>query len=115
MANATRMVESGSYLWNAGIFLFAVKGILDGFKEHAPDMLAPCQQSVTEAKPDLGFLRLAPEPWAALDDISIDYAVMEQTKSAVVIPMDVGWSDVGSWSSLWEVSEKDEEGNEHSG
>ncbi len=110
MANATRMVEAGTYLWNAGIFLFAVAGILDGFKAHAPGMLAPCQQSVDEAKPDLGFLRLAPEPWAALDDISIDYAVMERAQNLSVVPFGGSWSDLGGWDAVWRESGGDADG-----
>ena len=107
---AARMMAEGGYLWNAGIFLFSVTAILKGFETHAKDMVAPCQEALSEAKPDLGFLRLAPEPWAKLRDISIDYAVMEQADNLSVVPFDGGWSDLGGWDAVWRESAPDENG-----
>jgi len=107
---ATKMLDAGNYLWNAGIFLFAVKDILAGYKAHAPSMMAPCERAVAEAEADLGFLRLAPEPWAEIEDISIDYAVMERAENLSVVPFDGGWSDLGGWDAVWRESAPDENG-----
>jgi mannose-1-phosphate guanylyltransferase / mannose-6-phosphate isomerase len=108
--SATDMLAAGNYLWNGGIFLFAVSDILQGFQDHAPNLLADCRQSVTDAKADLGFLRLAPEPWARIEDISIDYAVMERAQNLSVVPFDGGWSDLGGWDAVWRESEGDADG-----
>lgn len=109
-ASAEKMLSAGNYLWNGGIFLFAVRDILAGFQQHAPALLEPCQRSVAEAKPDLGFLRLAPEPWAKIEDISIDYAVMERAQNLSVVPFDGGWSDLGGWDAVWRESNADDSG-----
>jgi mannose-1-phosphate guanylyltransferase / mannose-6-phosphate isomerase len=109
-ASAADMLAAGNYLWNGGIFLFAVSDILQGFQDHAPNLLADCRQSVTDAKPDLGFLRLAPEPWARIEDISIDYAVMERAQNLSVVPFDGGWSDLGGWDAVWRESDSDTDG-----
>jgi mannose-1-phosphate guanylyltransferase / mannose-6-phosphate isomerase len=108
--SAADMLAAGNYLWNGGIFLFAVSDILQGFQDHAPNLLADCRQSVTDAKPDLGFLRLAPEPWAKIEDISIDYAVMERAQNLSVVPFDGGWSDLGGWDAVWRESEGNSDG-----
>ncbi|MCL4170343.1 UNVERIFIED_CONTAM: hypothetical protein GTU68_012123, partial [Idotea baltica] len=110
MARATEMLAAGNYLWNAGIFLFSVKTILAAFRAHAPDLMVPVQAAVDEGKPDLGFLRLAPEPWAQADDISIDYAVMERADNLSVVPFAAGWSDLGGWDAVWRESGPDERG-----
>ena len=94
-ARAAQMVDAGTYLWNAGIFLFSVKTILAAFDAHAPDLMAPVREAVDQGKPDLGFLRLDPAAWAKADDISIDYAVMEQAENLSVVPFAAGWSDLG--------------------
>ncbi|MCA8869524.1 MAG: mannose-1-phosphate guanylyltransferase/mannose-6-phosphate isomerase [Rhodobacteraceae bacterium] len=109
-ANAERMLTAGCYLWNAGIFLFSVQCIVEGFTKHAADMLEPCQQAVAEARADLGFLRLAAEPWARLRDVSIDYAVMEHAHNLSVVPFDGGWSDLGGWDAVWRESTGDQAG-----
>ncbi|MFT5005895.1 MAG: mannose-1-phosphate guanylyltransferase/mannose-6-phosphate isomerase [Paracoccaceae bacterium] len=108
--NAAKMLAAGNYLWNGGIFLFAVKDIIKAFKKHASGMLADCAASVSQAKPDLGFLRLAPEPWAKIEDISIDYAVMERAANLSVVPFDGGWSDLGGWDAVWRESDGDANG-----
>lgn len=112
---AARMLAAGTYLWNAGIFLFSVQTILAAFRAHAPDLIDPVQQAVTDGKPDLGFLRLAPEPWAKAKDISIDYAVMEQADNLSVVPFSAGWSDLGGWDSVWRETEQDARGVATSG
>lgn len=80
-------------------------------EQHCPQMVAQCKQALQLAQDDLDFIRLDPDAFAACPDDSIDYAVMEKTANAVVMPLDASWSDVGSWSALWEVSEKDAQGN----
>ncbi|MBR9650075.1 mannose-1-phosphate guanylyltransferase/mannose-6-phosphate isomerase [Thalassovita aquimarina] len=107
---AEEMVQAGTYLWNAGIFLFSVKAILEAFRSHAPGLIAPVTEAVEQGKPDLGFLRLAPEPWAEAEDISIDYAVMERADNLSVVPFASDWSDLGGWDAVWRASLRDESG-----
>ncbi|PRY75992.1 mannose-1-phosphate guanylyltransferase/mannose-1-phosphate guanylyltransferase/mannose-6-phosphate isomerase [Yoonia maritima] len=103
--DAATMMAEGCYLWNAGIFLFSVQTILDTYRANAPDMYAAVNTAVNEAKPDLGFLRLAPEPWAAAPSISIDYAVMEKASNLSVVPYGGRWSDLGDWAAVWRETE----------
>ncbi len=110
-ARAAEMLESGRHLWNAGIFLFSVRAILAGFETHAPELLAPVRRAVAEARPDLGFLRLAPGPWAEAGEISIDYAVMERAENLAVVPFAAGWSDLGDWAAVWREAGPDAAGN----
>lgn len=107
---AQKLVESGTHLWNAGIFVFSVKTIIAAFKTHAPALMEPVTTSVTSAKPDLGFLRLDPAAWARAEDISIDYAVMEHHKNLAVVPFDGAWSDLGGWDAVWRDSPQDARG-----
>jgi len=109
-ARAEEMVQAGSYLWNAGIFLFSVRTILDAFRAHAPDLIAPVQAAVDQGQPDLGFFRLAPGPWGGADDISIDYAVMERADNLSVVPFAAGWSDLGGWDAVWRETARDGRG-----
>ena len=113
--NAEKMVASGRFLWNAGIFLFSVKTILDAFRTHAPELVPPVSDAVKEGKPDLGFLRLDPDAWSKADDISIDYAVMERASNLTVVPFSAGWSDLGGWDAVWRESDRDESGVATSG
>lgn len=115
LKNAEAMVAEGSYLWNSGIFLFAVQDILKAFENHASDLVAPVRTAVEQAQTDLGFLRLDPEAWATVEDISIDYAVMEKAGNLSVVPYAAGWSDVGSWSAVQELSNPDADGVATSG
>ena len=112
---AQEMLAAGNYLWNAGIFLFSVPTILAAFRAHAPDLIDPVQKAVDQARPDLGFLRLAPEPWAGADDISIDYAVMERAENLSVVPFAHGWSDLGGWDAVWREADRDARGVATSG
>lgn len=100
-ATAETMLKGGQHLWNAGIFLFSVKSLIAAFKAHAPGMLTQVSKAVEEAEQDLGFTRLAPEPWGHVEDISIDYAVMEKAENLSVVPYGGAWSDLGGWDAVW--------------
>jgi mannose-1-phosphate guanylyltransferase/mannose-6-phosphate isomerase len=110
-ATAARYLAEGGYDWNAGIFMFRADRILDEMRVHCPEIAARATEAVTKAARDLDFLRLDAQAFAACPSDSIDYAVMEHTSEAAVVPVDMGWSDIGSWSALWEVGTKDEDGN----
>jgi mannose-1-phosphate guanylyltransferase len=103
--------SSDDYYWNSGMFLFRASNYLEELKKFRPDILEQCQGSVMDVKTDLDFLRIDKDMFQSCPAESVDYAVMEKTLHAVVVPMDAGWSDIGSWSSLWDISEKDGEGN----
>ncbi|MBV0891658.1 mannose-1-phosphate guanylyltransferase/mannose-6-phosphate isomerase [Paracoccus sp. Z118] len=100
-ASAENMLAQGNFLWNAGIFLFCARDMIEAFRRHAPEYLQPVQQALDEAQHDLGFLRLAPEPWQGLRDQSIDYAVMEKTDNLSVVRFTDHWSDLGGWDAIW--------------
>ena len=110
-ARAAEMVASGAHLWNAGIFLFRAGDMIAAFEANAPDLLAPCRAALDGAEEDLGFLRLAPEPYGEARAISIDYAVMEKADAISAVPVTAGWSDLGSWSSLHAALAQDADGN----
>ena len=114
-ATAEQYLASGEYFWNSGMFLFRASRFLEELGRHAPDMLEQCRQAVASARRDSDFLRLDRAAFEASPSDSIDYAVMEKTAHAAVLPIDVGWSDVGSFSALWEVAERDGDGNAHHG
>ena len=109
-ARAEEMLADGRYLWNAGIFLMSVKTALAAFETHAGHLVGPVRRSVAEATGDLGFLRLAAEPWAKAEAISIDYAVMERAPNLQVVPFGEDWSDLGDWDSVWRESGPDADG-----
>ena len=112
--NATRAAEylaSGEYLWNSGMFMFRAQRYLEELGRFAPAMLTECRAALAGAESDLDFTRLAAEPFARCPSDSIDYAVMEKTRDAVVVPLTAGWSDVGSWSALHESLAPDAAGN----
>ena len=108
---AEKYIISGDYLWNSGMFLFRASRYLDELKKFRPDIFEACKASTIEIKTDLDFLRVNKEKFISCPANSVDYAVMEKTADAVVFPMEVGWCDIGSWSSLWDISEKDINGN----
>ena len=114
-AKAESFLASGDYFWNSGMFLFSPRAYLAELANHAPELLAKVRTALAQGRRDLDFLRLDREAFAAAQSISIDYAVMERTAKAAVVPADIGWSDVGSWSMLWERGEKDSAGNVTSG
>ncbi|MEJ8562557.1 mannose-1-phosphate guanylyltransferase/mannose-6-phosphate isomerase [Yoonia sp. GPGPB17] len=104
-------LKAGGYLWNSGIFLFRASRYLAALEAHRPDVLTACRAAFAGKVGDLDFLRFDTEAFLACPDVSIDYAVMERTNDAVVIPIDPGWSDIGSWAALWAASERDADGN----
>lgn len=109
-ATAESLLSGGMHLWNAGIFLFSTTAVLDGFERHAPQTLAAVRASVSAAESDLGFTRLAPEPWTGLESISIDYALMEKAENLTVLPFGGAWSDLGGWDAIWRESDPDDQG-----
>ncbi|MEO0422229.1 MAG: mannose-1-phosphate guanylyltransferase/mannose-6-phosphate isomerase [Pseudomonadota bacterium] len=114
-ATADGYVASGDYLWNSGMFMFSARRYLEELTRFAPEMAHACEQACANASGDLDFVRLQEEAFAACPSDSIDYAVMEKTDHAVVVPMDAGWSDVGTWSSLCDASQPDAQGNVSTG
>ncbi|MEI9399790.1 mannose-1-phosphate guanyltransferase, partial [Escherichia coli] len=111
LETAQAYVASGEYYWNSGMFLFRAGRYLEELKKYRPDILDACEKAMSAVDPDLDFIRVDEEAFLACPEESVDYAVMECTADAVVVPMDAGWSDVGSWSSLWEISAHTAEGN----
>ena len=112
---AVRYVQSGEYYWNSGMFMFRARTWLEELGRYAPAMLAACEAAVAAATRDLDFTRLPAAEFGACPADSIDYAVMEKTTAAVVVPLDAGWSDVGSWSALQDALPTDADGNVTSG
>ncbi len=111
LATAEKLLSSKNYLWNSGIFLFKASTMLQELERLHPTLLADCRTALRLAQNDLDFLRLDSTAITSDPNLSIDYAVMEHTENAAVIPVDMEWSDVGSWDSLWDISQKDLEGN----
>ena len=110
-ATAQRYLASGDYSWNSGMFLFRAQVFLDELEKFHPEIVSSTRLAVEGAYSDLDFYRLEESAFQASSSLSIDVAVMEKTDKAVVIPSDIGWSDLGSWSALWEMQPKDEQGN----
>lgn len=108
---AQEYVNHGGYLWNSGMFLFRAKRYLDELARFRPDIFSVCQQAAESVAEDLDFVRIDAEIFEQCPADSIDYAVMEATEDAVVVPLEAGWSDIGSWESLWQASSKDQAGN----
>ena len=108
---AKSLLASGNYLWNGGIFLFSVQGILAAFHAHAPQLVDQVRTAVDKTEPDLDFFRIDSESWSAVEDISIDYAVMEKADNLVVVPFDGGWSDLGDWDAVSREMGSDNNGN----
>ncbi|MGF1607971.1 MAG: mannose-1-phosphate guanylyltransferase/mannose-6-phosphate isomerase [Kiloniellales bacterium] len=114
-ATAEDYLAGGQHLWNSGMFLFRADRFVEELERFQPAMLEACRAALAQAQKDLDFLRLDEKAFAASPSDSIDYAVMEKTGRAAVVPVDIGWSDVGSWQSLWEISARNAEGNVLSG
>ncbi|HEY8593538.1 MAG TPA: mannose-1-phosphate guanylyltransferase/mannose-6-phosphate isomerase [Sphingomicrobium sp.] len=108
---AREYLADGRFVWNSGMFLFRASAMVDQLERLAPDVVAAISSAVAEAAADGLFVRPDRESFVSAPSISIDYAVMEKTDAAFVLPVDIGWSDVGSWQSLWEISPKDKRGN----
>lgn len=109
-ATAQRLVQGGEHLWNAGIFLFTTRNLIEAFEKHAPEMLEITRQAVAQAEEDLHFTRLAAASWATLEDVSIDYAIMEKADNLSVVPYGGSWSDLGDWEAVWRDGVQDENG-----
>ncbi len=115
LETAQAYLDQGNYFWNSGMFMFRADRYLEELQRFNPDMHKFANASLAGAVKDFDFVRLDKAAFEACPADSIDYAVMEKTDNAVVIPIDVGWNDVGSWTSLWDVSEKDQSGNHFTG
>jgi mannose-1-phosphate guanylyltransferase / mannose-6-phosphate isomerase len=110
-ATAEVYLTTGKHFWNSGIFVLNAKTYLEEIARLEPKILEAARLAFANASEDLGFLRLGKAEFAASPDISVDYAVMERTDAAAMLPLDVGWNDVGSWSSLWDIAPRDDKGN----
>ncbi len=108
---AAGYLEAGKYFWNSGIFVLNARVFLEELEAHEPAVLKAARAALATAELDLGFLRLDQAAFSHAPNISIDYAVMEKTTATAMLPIDVGWNDVGSWAALWEISKHDSDGN----
>jgi mannose-1-phosphate guanylyltransferase / mannose-6-phosphate isomerase len=111
LADAKTFISKGDYYWNGGIFLFSASKFISELERYSPNIVQSCDLAVSKAVSDLDFQRLDEAAFAACPSISIDYAVMEKSQSVVVVPVNMGWSDVGSWDALWQLLDKDDNGN----
>jgi mannose-1-phosphate guanylyltransferase/mannose-6-phosphate isomerase len=111
LARAREFVASGEYFWNSGMFLFGARRFLDELAKYAPDIADACARASATVVRDTDFTRVDRAMFAACRSDSVDYAVMEKTRDAVMVPLDAGWNDVGSWAALHEVLPADEHGN----
>lgn len=111
LATAQSYLDAGDYYWNSGMFLFSAAAYLAELERLQPQIVAACREALEKGQSDLDFYRLDEQAFRACPALSIDHAVMEHTSQAVVIPIDVGWNDIGSWGALWENQPKDENGN----
>jgi len=108
---AELFLNSGNYLWNSGMFVFNIDLLIKELRNHEPLLVSSCESSVTLCKSESDFIKLEPASYSNTKKISIDYALMERTSSAVVVPVDCGWSDAGTWDSLWRIADKDKNQN----
>jgi mannose-1-phosphate guanylyltransferase/mannose-6-phosphate isomerase len=111
LATAEQYVASGNYYWNSGMFLFHARRYLEELTRYQPEVVTACRNAVTLAKQDFDFIRLDSDSYASSPDIAVDYAVMERTERASMVALDAGWSDIGSWASVWDVADKDASNN----
>jgi mannose-1-phosphate guanylyltransferase/mannose-6-phosphate isomerase len=111
LKTARQYASSGEYYWNSGMFMFRAGRYLQELERFAPEILSACKKAYAAAVTDLDFTRVGSDAFGVCPSDSIDYAVMEKTFDAVMIPLDAGWSDVGSWSALWEIGQRDDQGN----
>lgn len=114
LETAQKMLDSGNFLWNAGIFLFGVKRILEAYKTLKPEMVTAASAALAQSAPDLGFQRLDKEAWSNIENVSIDYAIMEHDSNLMVMPFSAGWSDLGDWEAVRRMS-ADPDGNAQHG
>jgi mannose-1-phosphate guanylyltransferase len=111
LEKAEAMIAAGGFYWNSGMFMFSADQLLSEMKDYAPDVEKAASKAVSKATRDLDFTRLDTEAFAKSPDISIDYALMEKTENAAVVPSPFTWSDLGSWDSVWKVGKRDNDGN----
>ncbi len=114
-ATAKKYIAEGNYFWNGGIFLFSAGRYIETLEDLRPDIVAACRKAIDDGREDLDFFRPGEVAFKSCPADSIDYAVMENTKAGAVVPVDMGWSDVGSWASLWQIGDKDSDGNVKAG
>ena len=107
---ALSMLNAGTYLWNAGIFMFRASDLIKAFRLFAPYLMLPVEQAIENGKSDLGFFRLEPSAWNKCKDVSVDYAIMEHASNLVAVPFSAGWSDLGGWDAVWEEMGPDQDG-----
>ena len=111
LQTAREYLDSGNYYWNSGMFMFRASRYLGELEKFSPDILTACREALSKAEQDMLFTRVDHAAFSACPENSIDYAVMEKTADAVMVPLDAGWSDIGSWSAIWDVSAKNADGN----
>ncbi len=112
---AQKYIASGDYYWNSGCFMFKASSYLNELKQFSPEIYDICEKATKKMLKDIDFIRVDENEFLKCPDDSVDYAVMEKTDKGIVVPMDAGWSDVGSWSALWDVSDKDQNQNSYRG
>jgi mannose-1-phosphate guanylyltransferase/mannose-6-phosphate isomerase len=108
--NAARMIAEGRFLWNSGVFLYSARTLMDAFRTHAPELFENVQSAVTQARSDLGFLRLDAQAWARCDDVSVDFAIMERADNLSVVTHPGDWSDLGGWEAVRQHMDLDDAG-----
>ncbi len=111
LKKAKELIEDKRFTWNSGIFMFKAKTIIKEIEKFSPEIIKYCKESLKQSRNDLDFIRLEKMSFQKCPNISIDCAVMEKTKKGTVLPLDANWNDIGSWQSVWEVSNKDKNGN----
>ncbi len=109
--NAKKLIESGDHYWNSGIFSFKASVFINELEKFEPEIVPICRESLKHSQSDLDFTRIDAQSFSTAKDISVDYALMEKTDKAVIVPMDIDWSDVGSWGALWHLGNKDSQQN----
>jgi len=112
---AEEYLKAGNFLWNAGIFLYSARTMIAAFEKHSPETLRHCRDALEHAKLDLDFLRLDETAYAQCENLSIDYAIIEKNDGVACVPLESDWSDLGSWQALWDIGDKDTDGNVTSG
>jgi mannose-1-phosphate guanylyltransferase/mannose-6-phosphate isomerase len=110
-STAQAFIEAGHYFWNSGMFMVKASTLLEEVERYCPEVLRYARQALMQGCKDLDFIRLDAESFAQCPSISIDYAIMEKTDRAVVVPLDAGWNDLGNWDALWGLSPQDDQGN----
>lgn len=111
LKTAERYLATGGYYWNSGMFMFRASRYLEELEQFQPKILSACRESLAKGQQDMYFTRVDADTFAACPEVSIDYAVMEKTNDAVMVSLSAGWSDIGSWSALWDAGVKNAEGN----